>query len=198
MVAKYKVHENCGKVTNEKPMEGRKRWYYIAAVEEIWDYTPSGKDMIEGLDLENSTWVVARRNEFAKTLRIQIKIKFTGYSPNTLPHSNDDLSIDFQRFFYSSFCLFSFSSVLEVNPGCSRFKSRATKPVNYVTLISPGLPITIKCTPFWDAITWRWNMSILKNEYPTVLAGFKFLHFDLNCLHVCAIASCIFVYDDVF
>lgn len=56
MVAKYKVHENCGKVTNEKPMEGRKRWYYIAAVEEIWDYTPSGKDMIEGLDLENSTF----------------------------------------------------------------------------------------------------------------------------------------------
>ena len=38
----------------------------------------------------------------------------------------------------------------------------------------------------------------MEHEYPTVLAGFKFLHFDLNCLHVCAIASCIFVYDNVF
>lgn len=54
MVAKYTVVEDCGKSSASKSMSGRKRWYYIAAVEETWDYAPSGKDLIDGVDLKDS------------------------------------------------------------------------------------------------------------------------------------------------
>ena len=54
MVAKYTVLEHCGKASSGKPMNGRKRWYYIAAVEETWDYAPSGKDLIDGVYLADS------------------------------------------------------------------------------------------------------------------------------------------------
>lgn len=54
MVAKYTVSEDCGKTSAAKAMSGRKRVYHIAAVEETWDYAPSGKDLIEGVDLKDS------------------------------------------------------------------------------------------------------------------------------------------------
>ena len=53
-VAKYTVQEGCGRGSAKRPMRGQKRWYYIAAVEETWDYAPSGKDLIEGVDLKDS------------------------------------------------------------------------------------------------------------------------------------------------
>lgn len=58
MVAKYAVLEDCGKASSGQPMNGRKRWYYIAAVEQTWDYAPSGKDLIDGVNLTDSEWVV--------------------------------------------------------------------------------------------------------------------------------------------
>lgn len=54
MVAKYIVQEDCGTVSTLNPMKGQKRQYFIAAVEETWDYAPSGKDLIEGKELEYS------------------------------------------------------------------------------------------------------------------------------------------------
>ncbi|KAL9983729.1 hypothetical protein ACROYT_G005948 [Oculina patagonica] len=54
MVAKYAVLEDCGKASSGQPMNGRKRWYYIAAVEQTWDYAPSGKDLIDGVNLTDS------------------------------------------------------------------------------------------------------------------------------------------------
>ena len=54
MVAKYTVQKDCGKAVAEQPMGEKKRWHYIAAVEETWDYAPSGKDLIEGVDLQDS------------------------------------------------------------------------------------------------------------------------------------------------
>ena len=53
-VAKYTVLKDCGNSSSVQPMNGRKRWYYIAAIEETWDYAPSGKDLIEGVDLKDS------------------------------------------------------------------------------------------------------------------------------------------------
>ena len=53
VVAKYIVQKDCGKVPAGQPMGGKKRWYYIAAVEEVWDYAPSGKDLIDGIDLKD-------------------------------------------------------------------------------------------------------------------------------------------------
>lgn len=54
MIAKYSVSEKCGKDPSGKPMNGRKRLYYIAAVEQTWDYAPSGKDLIDGVNLAES------------------------------------------------------------------------------------------------------------------------------------------------
>lgn len=54
MVAKYTVSEDCGKKSAAKATSGRNRVYHIAAVEETWDYAPSGKDLIEGVDLKDS------------------------------------------------------------------------------------------------------------------------------------------------
>lgn len=54
MVAKYTVREDCGKASSKKPISGLKRWYYIAAVEETWDYAPSGKDLMDGVNLTDS------------------------------------------------------------------------------------------------------------------------------------------------
>ena len=54
MIAKYTVQKDCGNASAGQPMEGRKRWFYIAAVEETWDYAPSGKDLLEGVDLKDS------------------------------------------------------------------------------------------------------------------------------------------------
>lgn len=57
MIAKYSVLEDCGKASSGQPMNGRKRLYYIAAVEQTWDYAPSGKDLIDGVNLADSEWV---------------------------------------------------------------------------------------------------------------------------------------------
>ena len=57
-VARYTVLKDCGNASSVQPMNGQKRWYYIAAVEETWDYAPSGKDLIEGVDLKDSPYVL--------------------------------------------------------------------------------------------------------------------------------------------
>ena len=54
MAAKYIVQEDCGIAYTVNQMKGRKRKYFIAAVEETWDYAPSGQDLIEGKELEYS------------------------------------------------------------------------------------------------------------------------------------------------
>ena len=54
MTAKYSVLEDCGKASSKQPMKGRKRLYYIAAIEQTWDYAPSEKDLIEGVNLADS------------------------------------------------------------------------------------------------------------------------------------------------
>lgn len=54
MVAKYIVQEDCGTAYTVNQMKGRKRQYFIAAIEETWDYAPSGQDLIEGKELEYS------------------------------------------------------------------------------------------------------------------------------------------------
>ncbi|XP_074612928.1 hephaestin-like protein isoform X1 [Acropora palmata] len=56
MVAKYIVQEDCGTAYTVNQMKGRKRQYFIAAVEETWDYAPSGQDLIEGKELEYSVF----------------------------------------------------------------------------------------------------------------------------------------------
>ncbi|XP_022788227.1 hephaestin-like protein [Stylophora pistillata] len=52
MQAKYKVN-TCGKVQDKMP-PGTVRQYYVAAIEEEWDYAPTGKDVLEGKPLEDS------------------------------------------------------------------------------------------------------------------------------------------------
>ena len=54
MSAKYIVRNDCGEAGTEQRSTGKKRWYYIAAVEETWDYAPSGMDMIGGVPLEEN------------------------------------------------------------------------------------------------------------------------------------------------
>ena len=54
MVARYAVLEDCGNSSATKAVRGQMRVYHIAAVEETWDYAPSGKDLIEGVDLRDS------------------------------------------------------------------------------------------------------------------------------------------------
>lgn len=55
MQAKYKV-KPCGKVPTTKP-PGTVRRYYVAAVEEEWDYAPTGRDVLEGKPLQDSELV---------------------------------------------------------------------------------------------------------------------------------------------
>ena len=55
MQAKYKVN-TCGKVQDKMP-PGTVRPYYVAAIEEEWDYAPTGKDVLEGKPLEDSELV---------------------------------------------------------------------------------------------------------------------------------------------
>lgn len=38
-------------------MKGRKRFYYIVVVEEMWDYVLFGKDLIDGVNFVDSEWV---------------------------------------------------------------------------------------------------------------------------------------------
>lgn len=54
METKYTVQENCGKTPPDQTTGDKVRRYYIAAVEEIWDYSPSGHDILEGKPLEDS------------------------------------------------------------------------------------------------------------------------------------------------
>ena len=54
MIAKYSVLKDCGNASSGQPMKGKKRFYYIAAVEQTWDYAPSGKDLIDGVNLADS------------------------------------------------------------------------------------------------------------------------------------------------
>ena len=56
MQAKYSV-QNC---QNKLPAEpsGPIRRYYIAAIEEEWDYAPSGRNVLEGVSLEESEYVL--------------------------------------------------------------------------------------------------------------------------------------------
>ena len=52
MQAKFQV-EKCASVDN-KPVEGTTRRYFIAAVEEVWDYAPTGMDVLLGKELKDS------------------------------------------------------------------------------------------------------------------------------------------------
>ena len=56
MEATYTVRQNCGNVASTQP-SGSIRRYFIAAVEETWDYVPSGRDLVEGKALEDSEYV---------------------------------------------------------------------------------------------------------------------------------------------
>ncbi|CAH3142781.1 unnamed protein product [Pocillopora meandrina] len=53
MQTKYTVLDNCGNSSSEQTT-GKVRRYYIAAVEEIWDYAPTGRDILGGKPLEES------------------------------------------------------------------------------------------------------------------------------------------------
>lgn len=50
MVAKFKVN-TCDKIAPSSKIR-KNRTYYISAVEEKWDYGPSGKNELEGTDLD--------------------------------------------------------------------------------------------------------------------------------------------------
>ena len=50
MVAKFKVN-TCRKNPSSFK-SGKTRTYYISAVEEKWDYAPSGKNLLKGTDLD--------------------------------------------------------------------------------------------------------------------------------------------------
>ena len=52
MQAKYKV-EQCKSSENEA-VEGKTRRYFIAAVEEAWDYAPTDRDVVQGKTLKDS------------------------------------------------------------------------------------------------------------------------------------------------
>ena len=54
METKYRVRKNCGKTPPEQTTGDKVRRYYIAAVEETWDYSPSGRNILEGKPLEES------------------------------------------------------------------------------------------------------------------------------------------------
>lgn len=56
MEATYTVRDNCGNVAPTQP-SGTIRRYFIAAVEETWDYVPFGRDLVEGKALEDSEYV---------------------------------------------------------------------------------------------------------------------------------------------
>ena len=53
MQAKFKV-DKCQKPTKKKLVSGRTRRYFIAAVERIWDYAPSGQQELKGIPLQDS------------------------------------------------------------------------------------------------------------------------------------------------
>ena len=53
MQTKYTVLDNCGNSSSEQTT-GKVRRYYIAAVEEIWDYAPTGRDILGGKPLKES------------------------------------------------------------------------------------------------------------------------------------------------
>jgi hypothetical protein len=50
MVAKFRVNKCGSEVIPINPV--KTRTYYIAAVEEIWDYGPSGMNNIKGTQLD--------------------------------------------------------------------------------------------------------------------------------------------------
>jgi len=54
MKTKYTVKGNCGKPSPEQTTGDNVRRYYVAAVEETWDYSPSGRNILEGKPLEDS------------------------------------------------------------------------------------------------------------------------------------------------
>lgn len=54
MESKYTVRGNCGKTPSAEQTTDKVRRYYIAAMEETWDYTPSGRDILGGKSLEGS------------------------------------------------------------------------------------------------------------------------------------------------
>ena len=56
METTYTVRENCGRSTSAQASDTIRR-YFIAAVEETWDYAPSGRDILEGKALEDSEYV---------------------------------------------------------------------------------------------------------------------------------------------
>ncbi|XP_068726902.1 hephaestin-like protein [Montipora capricornis] len=53
METTYTVRENCGRSISAQASDTIRR-YFIAAVEETWDYAPSGRDILEGKALEDS------------------------------------------------------------------------------------------------------------------------------------------------
>ena len=55
MESKYTVRSggDCGETPSEQTT-GKVRRYYIAAMEETWDYAPTGRDILGGKALEDS------------------------------------------------------------------------------------------------------------------------------------------------
>lgn len=53
METKYTVLEDCGKTAPVQAVDTVRR-YYIAAVEETWDYAPTGRDILAGKSLNES------------------------------------------------------------------------------------------------------------------------------------------------
>ena len=51
MVAKFRVNKCGSEVVSMDTV--KTRTYYIAAVEEVWDYGPSGMNNIQGTELDN-------------------------------------------------------------------------------------------------------------------------------------------------
>ena len=53
MQARYDVTRDCPKQPGETvDMKGKVRRFYIAAVERVWDYAPSGRNLLNGKRLE--------------------------------------------------------------------------------------------------------------------------------------------------
>ena len=50
MVAKFRVHQCSG--TSQTLQSRKTRTYYVAAVEEEWDYAPDGKNNLKGTNID--------------------------------------------------------------------------------------------------------------------------------------------------
>ena len=79
MEATYTVRENCGNVAPTQP-SGTIRRYFIAAVEETWDYVPFGRDLVEGKALEDSEYVYHKYEYIMALCSLKTKCLIFGFS----------------------------------------------------------------------------------------------------------------------